>query len=227
MRATIFSFDSECICSPERPNNNKPMNLLKLYAMRNELIKRRAWDRLPLTTNSNFTLLNFNECWLRPPPPPPLTRLVSVMCLCCPLFLQTVSRPQPLWSFTSLPSSSFRRTVSFSPSLCAFSLFFITMVFRSIYSEATRLLKAERLPWASLFAWDFLPFTIFKCNYFHSHTNRTAAALSRFKRHSNFLFTSSLLVYLQVVYIASNHFMCPSQVGFIILIDNNLWQEYV
>lgn len=40
----------------------------------------------------------------------------------------------------------------------------VTTVFSSIYSGATRLLKAEWLPWALLFACDFLPLTIFKCN---------------------------------------------------------------
>lgn len=43
---------------------------LKLCVLRNEPIKGRTRDGLPLSTESNFTLLNsmrpFNECWLQP-----------------------------------------------------------------------------------------------------------------------------------------------------------------
>lgn len=172
---------------------------LKLYVLRNELITGKTWDRLPLTTESNFTSPNsmkpFNGRWLQ------LLCHSSSRCLCLLYYCMSVyvffvlsCAPFPpvsaSLSLTSLLSSSVSQTVSFSLSLSPFSPFLsftctlspfphppfvplthtmsfstaVTVVFSSIYSEATRLLKAERLPWALLFAWDFLPPTICRCN---------------------------------------------------------------
>ncbi len=173
------------------------LNPLKLCVLRNEPIKGRTWDRLPLTTESNFTLLNsmraFNECWLPPLCHSSLSTYVCYVCLCLPLFPPVHRFPRsrclcvahfialffcqsdcqflpiplsvlPPFSVFYLHSVSLSSPTLHSPGTCLSFSTAVTTVFSSIYSGATRLLKAERLPWALLFAWDFLPLTIFRCN---------------------------------------------------------------
>lgn len=96
-------------------------NPLKLYVLRNEPIKGRTWNRLPLTTESNFTLLNsmkpLNEFGLQPLCHSSLSVYV---CLYFTLFLSCTLFPpsQPLCP--SLHCSlllSVRLSVSLYPSL--------------------------------------------------------------------------------------------------------------
>lgn len=168
---------------------------LKVHVLRNEPIKGQTWDRLRLTTESNFTLLNsmrpLNERWLPPLCHPSLSvydcyvilfhslsvlyHFLASQPLCgslhCSLLLSVGLSVSPYRPPGSLPLSVFHlRSGSFSSPTChspgahlCYSAA-VAMVFSSIYSEATRLLKAEWLPWALLFAWDFLPLTLFKCN---------------------------------------------------------------
>lgn len=122
------------------------------------------------------------------PFPIPHSLFMSIMCVYVFPVLHTVSPASVSVSLTSLLSSSVSQTVSFSRSISPFFCFSlvlrlpvlthpsfpwhtrlsfstaVTMVFSSIYRKATRLLKAEPLPWALLFASDFPPLTIFRCN---------------------------------------------------------------
>lgn len=164
------------------------LNPLKPYVLRNEPIKGRIWDRLPLTRESNFTLLNpmtpVNECWLQTLCHSSLSTYVyyglvfsSFSCL-----VRRFHRLGSLLSVAHFIALFFRQLDCHSSlSLSPFSLFFfsftlhspdrrlflstaVTTVFSSIYSGATRTLKTERLPWALLFAWEFLPLTISRYN---------------------------------------------------------------
>lgn len=116
---------------------------LKVHVLRNEPIKGQTWDRLRLTTESNFTLLNsmrpLNERWLPPLCHPSLSvydcyvilfhslsvlyHFLASQPLCgslhCPLLLSVGLSVSPYRPPGSLPLSVFHlRSGSFSSPTC-------------------------------------------------------------------------------------------------------------
>lgn len=182
------------------------LNLQKQHVLTNDPIKASIWDRLPLTTESNFTLLNlvkpFNECWLQPLHHSSLYVYVHyvyyVFFFSCPVrcfSFPSLSILSLFFSFTYSLSTSPQPPViplahgSLSPQQSPWY-----MVFSSIYSEATGLLKAEQLPGALLFAWDFF-FSTSQVSHVISFTPTPIVIqpwADAFKRHFHLILSYSL-----------------------------------